>query len=109
MEEIFDELQVGEGCPFFGYYTSVKMGAMVPQRGNQCGYVAGYVPCQMEIKGIFPDWHKCPVRLDPENKFHDKCLEYETILSLQVIPRGRTTSIPFREWYEKTTGEDFDK
>jgi len=108
MEDIFEELQVGDGCLFFGYYSSTEMGAMVPQNGNQCGYItSGYVPCQMSIKGKFPDWEKCPVRLDPGNRFHDKCLEYETILALQVIPRGKQTSIPFSEWYKKATGKDF--
>ena len=83
-------------CPFYGF--NHVYGTLLDSRGNQCGLIRNsYSPCQMEISGNEPDWHKCYLNVGKNNR------RLVGILDVKVLPnelksKHPWSGIPLKDW-----------
>jgi hypothetical protein len=95
-------------CPFYGFHLSQNVHAalFVDSQGNQCAAVTGgYVPCQMEVRGLAPAWNQCPLRTVGQ-----PLVNIERLRGCgRVYPReGPTDGVPFGEWMAARLAQEVD-
>lgn len=85
-------------CPFYGFAQQRATGALLDQRGNNCGLSYFLSPCEMEMAGKTPAWSECRFSSTGKNLFRK-------FSGVQVYPReigheevDAKASVGFMKW-----------
>ena len=83
-------------CPFYGFNQVYE--ALIDSKGNQCGLIENScTPCQMEIGGYEPDWHKCPLNVKENDGILVRILDIK-VFPNEIKQKHPWSGVLFRDW-----------
>ncbi len=90
-------------CPFYGFglfsSPSGTDGILMNTQGNQCAVVVSSLhPCDMEMSGLKPDWHSCPVNAKCGESILERMKSFRVIPPDYGSPQGLYVGISFESW-----------
>ncbi len=94
-KESYEELSL---CHFHGFHRILKV--MINIRDSRCGlaHLLYGGPCRMEMAGNTPDWLKCPLNTEKNERKIKRCLEKVAVFPRENYLITGPEGIPLERW-----------